>query len=446
MSTAPPVRPSLALVLVGALLAGGCGDQAASPGGSPPPTTPAKTSPKGPKGGAPTGPGTGAGKNEASAQLAYRNGLQMLLKGQPEKAREELQRAVKLDARMSEAFFELGKLEVHLSAQNVGSQARDLDILELGLASLEKARDLEPSNDHYWFWVGRASALLHDEAKAKSCLLKAVELNPKHAPAWKALGLRQKEAGELETAAASFEQAIANDPADAGAYFQLGQTQESRKLLSEARTSYDRSIQLDPTSPEVFGRLTQVCAMLGDTAGEERARAAREGWKEYDLKLERRRRAINQNPSDAAALRRLGEMYFEVGKWEEALEWFLRSIHVDSKDYLTHLYCGVVRRHLHDYTTAADHLKESEFLAPDYLDPKLELLRLYAETEDEASLGELLAGVETAAAEDGESLYALAEVCREIARPTDATRLFAKAKALGVTSAPLESAQPDDGG
>jgi hypothetical protein len=88
---------------------------------------------------------------------------------------------------------------------------------------------------------------------------------------------------------------------------------------------------------------------------------------------------------------------------------------------------------------------ESEFLAPDNLDPKLELLRLYALTKDEKSLGEKLAAVEEAAAEDGEALYALAEVCAEIARAEDAQRLFGKAAAKGVTSAPEAAPAPAEG-
>ena len=127
---------------------------------------------------------------------------------------------------------------------------------------------------------------------------------------------------------------------------------------------------------------------------EARANTGMESWRAYDEKLQRRRRAVNQNPGDAAAVRRLGQMYFDVGKWEEALEWFVKAIHIDPKDGLAHLYCGAARRQLGDHENALNHLKEAEFLAPDYLDPKLELLRLYADTEDEAAAKELVTAVE----------------------------------------------------
>lgn len=443
MKTARRSLASAVLALLPALLAGtglACG------GGDPQPKAPA---PLAAGGSAPASkPAAKPATGTAGAQLAYQNGLQLLLKGQPEQARDELERATRLDPRLSEAFFELGKLEVHLSSKIIGSQARDLDVLERGLVALEKARDLEPSNDDYWYWLGRSYKLNGQDGqaqqKALAALEKAVELNPKHALAWKALGLRQNEAGDFERAGASFERSIENDPTDAGAFFQLGQTFEARQRPEDARTAYQKSVALDPTSAVVLGRLTQVCAQLDDAAGEAEAKAAMESWKGYNAKLLRRRQAINQNPGDAAALRRLGEMYFEVGNWEESLEWFLRSIHIDPKDPLSHLYCGVARRHLRDYTNALNHLKEAEFLAPDYLDPKLELLRLYAETGDESSLGELATSVEQAASEDGESLYALGEVLQEIGRGADATRLFAKAKERGVTEAPAPSAGDTD--
>lgn len=397
------------------------------------------------KGAQPVGKGAPGAKGGASARLAYQAGLQHLMKGDPEKARAELRRAVELDAKMSEARFQLGKLELHLSSQNVGSQARDLDVLDRGVTQLEAARDLEPANDHYWYWLGRAYFLRDQPEQALVALQKAVELNPKHGPGWKKLGLVLKDAGRTEEARASFKNAIEVDPSEAGAYFQLGQTLEALSQLAEAREAYEKSIALDPTSPEVFGRLTQVCAMLGDGACEERARTGMEAWAEYDQKLQRRRRAVNQNPGDAAALRRLGEMFFEVGHWEEALAWFLKAIHIEPKDALTHLYCGVANRHMRDYAAAANHLREAEFLAPDMLDPKLELLQLHADSGDEATFVELLASVEEAAVADGASLFALGELCASVGRGADAERLFGKAKALGITSAAPAAPAPADG-
>jgi len=428
MNARTVLHPLLALALAAPLL-GGCGKGDATP---PPPA------PAGAKGDSPKEDAKGAGKKEkgqASAMVAYQSGLQLLLKGDPKKAQAELQRATELDPSMSEAFYELGKLQVHLSSQNVGSQARDLDVLERGIAALEKARTLEPNNDQYWFWCGRAWFLKNEPAKAIEFLSKAVELNPKHGGAWKALGLAQTGVSKTEDAQASFQKAIEAEPKDAGAHFQLGQSLEVLGKLPEARAAYEKSIALNPTDPEVFGRLTQVCGRLGDAEGEARARTGMELTTEFAKKLEKRRRAVNQNPGDTQALTRLGEMYVQVENWDEALEWFVKAIHIDPKNDRAHFLCGMTRRHLQDYANAVNHLKEAEFLAPDNLDPKLELLRLYADTKDEASAKELVAKIEEEGATQGQALFDLADVCKETGRAADATRLYEKAKALGVTTA-----------
>jgi tetratricopeptide (TPR) repeat protein len=419
-------RSALPTLFLAALLLPGCGksggEGAAKPSAG---AAPAPTSAK-------AEPGQGQ-KSAASATLAYQTGLQLLLKGDPERAAGEFARAVGIDARMSEAHYEFGKLQVHLSSKTIGSQTRDLEILRRGLAALEKARDLEPSNDQYWFWIGRARAIADDVEGARTALNKAVELNPRHAPAWKALGLVEKGAGQTQAARDAFQKAIQADPEDAGAYFQLGQTLEELQDLQNARAAYEKSLALNPTEPEVHGRLLTVCAALGDAECEARARAGEVAWAEYDKRMLFSRRAVNQNPGDAKALRRLGLLYFEVGKWEDALEWFMKSIHVDPRDAKTHLYCGITRRHLRDYVNATNHLKEAEFLAPDVLDPRLELLHLYAETKDDAAWKELLDKTEAEAAGDGRSLYDLGALAAEVQRKEDAERLFAKAKALGVS-------------
>lgn len=389
-----------------------------------------------------------AAKSEASAKLAFQTARQLLLKGEPEKAAKEFERASTLDPAMAEAHFELGKLNLHLSSQTIGSQARDLDVLERGLASMRKACELEPANDYFWFWLARGHFQKDKDQTAQpiEMLQKALALNSESGPAWKLLGRVQIQAGDMQAASESLAKAAELMPKDGNSRFHLGTTLEVLGKTEEARAAYEESIRLDPSNAKTYESLIKVCAKLGDTEGEARANAGLEAWGEYQQKLNRRRLMVNQNPRDGAAVRRLGEAYFEVAKWDDAVEWFMKAIHIDETDSLAHLLCGVARRNLEDYENALNHLKEAEFLAPDNLDPKLELLRLYALTKDEKSLAESLAGVESAAAEDGASLYALGEVCAELARAEDAQRLFGKAAALGVTSAPEAAPTPDTEG
>lgn len=431
-SATPRVGAGLAALSLSLLALASCGGGDAPESGGSTASTPAS------KSAGPARDGKPAPKGEASAKLAFQTARQLLLKGDPEKAAAEFQRATELDPSMAEAHFELGKLNLHLSAQTIGSQARDLEVLDRGLASMQKACELEPTNDYFWFWLARGHFQkdMDQTAKPIEMLQKALALNAESGLAWKLLGRVQIQAGDMQAASASLKRATELMPKDGSSRFHLGTTLEVLGQTEEARAAYDESIRLDPSNARAYDSLVKVCAKLGDAEGEARANAGRESWGKYREKLNRRRMLVNKNPGDGATVRRLGEAYFEAGKWDESLEWFMKAIHIDPKDGLAHLMCGVARRNAEDYENALNHLKEAEFLAPDNLDPKLELLRLFALTKDEKSLSEKLAEVEVAAAEDGASLYAIGEVCAELARTEDAKRLLDKAAAKGVTSAP----------
>lgn len=438
------LRPA-ALGLLISLLVAACG------GGEPAAPTPGGTGASGSKPAPAKADGKPAPKGEASAKLAFQTGRQLLLKGDPEKAAQEFQRATELDPEMAEAHFELGKLRLHLSSQTIGSQARDLDVLESGLASMERAVELDPKQAYYWFWLARGNFRRDQDQTAKpiEMLRKALELDPDNGPAWKLLGRVQIQAGDNAAARQSLETAAQKMPKDGNSRFYLGNVLEVLGENEAARTVYEESIRLDPSNAKAYESLVKVCAKLGDAEGEARANAGLAAWSEYQQKLNRRRVAVNRDPSDGAAVRRLGEAYFEVGKWDEALEWFMKAIHIDPKDALAHLYCGVARRNLEDFENALNHLKEAEFLAPDNLDPKLELLRLYTLTKDDKGFAETLTATEEAAAADGYALFALGETCQELERAEEAQRLLGKAAALGVTSAaPEAEAEPeaDEGG
>jgi len=437
------LRPAALGLLLSVLVAACGGDEPAAPGaGNPAAVTPKATPGK--------SDGKAAPKGEASAKLAFQTGRQLLLKGDPEKAAQEFQRATELDPKMAEAHFELGKLRLHLSSQTVGSQARDLDVLESGLASMERAVELDPQQAYYWFWLARGNFRRDQDQTAKpiEMLTKALALDPDNGPAWKLLGRVQIQAGDNAAAKQSLQTAAEKMPKDGNSRFYLGNVLEVLGETEAARGVYEESIRLDPSNAKAYESLVKVCARLGDAEGEARANAGLAAWGEYQQKLNRRRVAVNRDPSDGAAVRRLGEAYFEVGKWEESLEWFMKAIHIDPKDALAHLYCGVARLNLEDHENALNHLKEAEFLAPDNLDPKLELLRLYTLTKDEKGFAETLGATEEAAAEDGYALFALGETCQELAHADDAARLLGKAAALGVTAAAPEPApEPEaDGG
>lgn len=383
-------------------------------------------------------------KGGSSAALAHQIGLQHLEKGDLAKAEAEFQRALEIDPKMSEAHFELGRIKLQQAMQKSQTQSIDLELLGQCIAALSTAVEIEPENDQYHLHLGRAYFQKDDLDQALAHLGKSVELNPELVAGWKALGSAQLDSDKPESARDSFKRAIEVQPMDPGAHYNLAQALEVLGDLAGARAELEKSLELDRTVYEVHGRLAQLCSKLGDAEGEAKGREGMQRWFEHDQRLQRCRKAMKANPADAAAVRRMGELYYDVGEWPRAIEYFVRAVKMDRRDWRAHLQCGVACRHVKDYTYATHFLKEAEFLAPDVLDPKLELVRLYAEREDDVSLTALVTKFEEEASADGDSLYFMAEVCQEVGRKEHAARLFEKAKALGVTETPQSPAMVED--
>lgn len=370
----------------------------------------------------------------------------LLVRGERKQAEGELERALALDPELAQAHFLLGQLRVGFSTEVVDSTQmsfarRNLELLQQGIASLQRATELEPTNDDYAAWLGRAYHQADDLANARRWLEKATELDPTNPEAHKRLGMVYMAIPETELARSTFEKAMQLEPQDANSPFHLGQLLEVQRDWPGARAAYERAIANNPTQPEFYRKLMVVLERLGDEEAVRAAEVQLQRWTEFEAKLERRQRAVSRTPKDPAALRRLGQAYLEGERWRMAVEWCSKAVLFDPKDVDAHLCCGIARRELEEYEMAEKHLREAEFRAPDLLDAKLELLRLFAASENDAALAELLAKVEREAAADGASLFDLAGVCKEIGRAEDSQRLFAKAAALGVTEAVVPDAE-----
>lgn len=381
----------------------------------------------------------------ASAVAACEAGVALLLRGETGQAEAEFERALELDPELPEAHFYYGQLQVQLSGRVVDSTdmafaRRNLEVLQRGIAALARAVELAPDNDEFVTTLGRAYHQADDLSNAQRCLERAVALNPRNSPAWKRLGMVYLAVPETELAKKAFEKSLELEPKDANSAFHLGQVLETQRDFPAARAAYERAIASNPTQPEFYGKLMTVLERLGDTAGADAAERDMQRWSDYDAKVQRRQRNVDKSPRDAAAVRRLGEVYVEGERWRMAADWCAKAVLLDPKDVQAHLCCGIARRELDEFEAAEEHLREAEFLAPDLLDAKLELVRLFAAKGDEEALAKVVSEVEGVAAKDGATLFALGTTCREVGRPADAARLLTKAKALGVSALPADEA------
>jgi tetratricopeptide (TPR) repeat protein len=307
-------------------------------------------------------------------------------------------KAVELDPTSAAAHFTLGSALMPSATLAVGGTAEkpereeravklgvDRSVLEEGVQHLRRAAELEPGNADYAYWLGRGLHVADHGPEAIAALRRALELAPDHGLAHKRLGLLYLDAGEQDLARAEFTAARTLLPRDAGVPFQLG-TLALETDPAAARASFEQAIAIDPTMPWAHHNLALALARLGDEAGAAREREAYETWKRFEAELSALVERAGKRTQDAAAQIEAGEHLFAAGREEAALGHFRRALRIHPEDPLAHLYCGIVLLRQADARAAAAHLERSVALAPDAVQPRVELARACAALGDEARL------------------------------------------------------------
>jgi len=411
---------SLSLLLVPALLcATSCGGEAGSAEVTPKATSaPSPSSKKEAPGARGKGPSVAA---EKSAEDLYREAREALSQGKVEAGIALLRRALELDPNHVDAHFQLGTALVPMSsAAELGSSTRDLAVLDEALGHLEQALAARPEDAELFYWTGRTLDLRGRDAQARAMLEKCVALDPEHGPAHKRLGLVLVEGGEMELARAAFRRASELEPGDAGIRFQLG------NLLMEedpaaARTEYEAAVEIDPTFPWAYHGLSQVLAQLGDPQGAEAARAKLEIYQGHEKRLRALVQRAGEKSDDPEAQFDAAELYFALGREEEALTMFRRTLDLQPDNALAHYCCGLIAQGRGQSEMAMNHFEESIYLDPTQFGPKIELLRVSAELGNASRIDDLtLDLVQVVADAEPDVRNACAEALLEVGKKDEA--------------------------
>ncbi len=209
-------------------------------------------------------------------EAQFRNNLGMIHQrlGEPEKAREEFERSLRLRP-LANAAANLGTLffDVYHDAPKA-------------IYCYQKAVELNPENARMFCNLGQAYLRIGEEEKAVRAYEKALSLDPKVRPlAWynlavlyagkglfaqayvamqnylrshpgdmQAFNLSIKyliEAGELEKAETALRERIAQHPQNAMLQYNLGVVYHRQGALEKARAAYEQALQLDPDNPTI---------------------------------------------------------------------------------------------------------------------------------------------------------------------------------------------------
>jgi len=187
------------------------------------------------------------------------------------------------------------------------------------------------------------------EGPARVAIDRAMALDPGSSGAYTALALFRQEIGEMTGADAAFQRAIELNPNDSDAYQLYGWLlTESLSRPAEAVRYAEKAVALDPLSPESRSILGEALAMAGRN----------------DEGIQLLRSNIELDPEFSSNYWRLGEVYCSsLGRMDEAIRWYARSIAIDPDIWVYHDILGV-HLSLGDAASAAHWLDQLERAYP----------------------------------------------------------------------------------
>lgn len=245
-------------------------------------------------------------------------------------------------------------LAMHLLAVVAGQTDR----AELGIELLREVVRLDPQSVEALSDLGQLLTKARMSTEAIMALETAVRLEPGSFAVQNNLGQAYLFEGRIAAAIACFEQALTLAPELAVAHYNLGTALQLQGHNARASECYRRAIELAPDFAEAHARLGSLLYSGGDNAAALACyRRAAEAQPESTIGLVSRaavlleerqeqaaeqclRRAVAGEPGSAEAHSRLGDLLGRLGRFDEAIAWFERSLALDPKRPLA--YFGLV--------------------------------------------------------------------------------------------------------
>ncbi len=328
--------------------------------------------------------GAETGYHPEAARL-YDTGLRALAHGDQEKARTALEKAVKLDASLADAYCVLGLIykgaeETHAAAKAFRQaviadknyieayyELGDVLLVHLGDTAqatqiLEKIVAMDPNHARTRSLLGLAYFRDHLTDAAIRELQHALKLDPTSLTARYTLGNAFLQREAWQPAIDTFKELIAIDPFHAKAHFSLGtayrrigETETARRNLQrfevlsieeEQLTHLNRFVKLSPTNAEAWYRLSRIqlkrhlyteatqsleryiALAPQETRGYEVLGYVHFQQQNYKQAVAMYQKAVQQKPNIATYRNSLAGAYLMLEQYSEAIEQYQRAIHL----------------------------------------------------------------------------------------------------------------------
>ncbi len=262
--------------------------------------------------------------------LAYRAGL-LLLVGRVDEAKPDIERALALDPRNSDAY----------SLQAVIAVVENDKELALGLA--RKAVEVDPASPTAMIALSYAQQAQFKIEEARASVQKAVDLDPRNALAWARLAELEMSAGNLDRALDAAKHAAELNPELAKTQTVLGFAYLTRIDTRAAKAAFEKAIELDSAEP--LARLGLGLAKIreGDLVA---------GRQEIEI-------ATSLDPGTSLIRSYLGKAYYEEQRDKLAGSQFDIAKQLDPRDPTAWFYDAIRKQTLNEPVEALHDLDKA---------------------------------------------------------------------------------------
>ena len=245
---------------------------------------------------------------ESEAYYNYLRGLLEERAGHPAKALDAYEKVVQEDPQALEAFRDIAELRLRMGQPDAA------------LRAAQRVKELAPGDPTSFLFLGNVYVAQGDLAKAAEAYESALKLDPENLRALENLG-NYYAILDPDKSTSYYQRYVDIDPRDADIYFQMGLVSQKRGDQKKSQLLYQKSLELDP-------RQLASHLALADLYEEQKSTAA--AIAEY--------MTASQIQASPVILVRLGNLYFQDQKWEEASKAFHELAVVSPQDPTAHYW------------------------------------------------------------------------------------------------------------
>ncbi|MGK7884965.1 MAG: tetratricopeptide repeat protein [Crocosphaera sp.] len=264
-------------------------------------------------------------------------GIEQLVSGNPERALELFEEAIKNNDHDSTSWY------------MQGMALAELERYDEAISSYNKALEIKPNYDQAWNNRGITLANLGRFDEAIASYNKALEFKPDYDQAWNSRGVALDGLRRFDDAIASYDKALEIKPDNYEAWYNRGMTLGNLLRFDEAIASYDKALEI---KSDVYLTWYNRGVALGNLG-------------RFDEAIASYNKALEIKPDEVDAWNNRGVALDNLGRFDEAITSFDKALELKSDVFEVWNNRGITLSNLERFEQAITSYKKALEFKPD---------------------------------------------------------------------------------